>query len=158
MAALRLDPRRGLRVRWRRKLSSLDFSALVGPPRRAEIVIPDLTSRGDTVAVLDERTGRLLARSRPLADASAPGNIVTPGFGGRFYYLSGSGRLCGALDRAEKNGLRIFDSWLKTGARTGRTVAADSRRRRLSCHETYRPGGRCAARTAVACASRGARR
>jgi hypothetical protein len=102
MAALRLDPRRGLRVRWRRKLSSLDFSALVGPPRRRQIVIPDLTPRGDTVAVLDERSGRLIARSRPLAEASAPGNIVTPGFGNRFYYLSGSGRLW-ELSTARRN-------------------------------------------------------
>jgi hypothetical protein len=102
MAALRLDPRRGLRVRWRRKLTSLDFSALVGPAERRQIVIPDLTARGDTVAVLDERSGRLLARSRPLADAGAPGNIVTPGFRGRFYYLSGSGRLW-ELSTARRN-------------------------------------------------------
>jgi hypothetical protein len=93
MAALHLDPRRGLRVRWRRKLSSLDFSALVGDAAHRQIVIPDLTPKGDTVVWLDERSGRELARSRPLAPASAPGNIVTPGFGGRFYYLSGAGQL-----------------------------------------------------------------
>jgi hypothetical protein len=93
MAALRLDSRRGLRVRWRRKLSSLAFSALIGDGARRQIVIPDLTTAGDTVVWLDERTGREVARSRPLADGSAPGNIVTPGFGGRFYYLSGGGRL-----------------------------------------------------------------
>jgi hypothetical protein len=90
---LRLDPRRGLRVRWRRKLTSLDFSALIGDAAHRQIVIPDLTPQGDTVVWLDERTGRELARSRPLAPASAPGNIVTPGFGGRFYYLSGAGKL-----------------------------------------------------------------
>jgi hypothetical protein len=88
MAALHLDPRRGLRVRWGRKLTSLDFSALVGPAERRQIVIPDLTARGDTVAVL--------------ADPSAPGNIVTPGFRGRFYYLSGSGRLW-ELSTARRN-------------------------------------------------------
>ena len=54
---------------------------------------PDLTSRGDTVVWLSERTGREVARTKPLAPASAPGNIVTPGFDGRFYYLSGAGRL-----------------------------------------------------------------
>ena len=42
---------------------------------------------------LSERTGREVARTKPLAPASAPGNIVTPGFDGRFYYLSGAGRL-----------------------------------------------------------------
>ena len=41
MAALRLDPRRGFRVRWRRTLSSLAFSALIGPAAKREIVIPD---------------------------------------------------------------------------------------------------------------------
>jgi hypothetical protein len=28
-----------------------------------------------------------------LAPGPAPGNIVTPGFGGRFYYTSGGGKL-----------------------------------------------------------------
>jgi hypothetical protein len=93
MAALHLDPRRGLRVSWRRKLSSLDFSALIGDAHHRQIAIPDLTSRGDTVVWLSERTGREVARTKPLAPASAPGNIVTPGFDGRFYYLSGAGRL-----------------------------------------------------------------
>jgi hypothetical protein len=93
MAALHLDPRRGFTVRWRRALTSLDFSALVGPARDREIVIPDHTSAGDQVVWLDERTGRVRARSAPLSQASAPGNIVTPGFGDRFTYLSGDGRL-----------------------------------------------------------------
>jgi hypothetical protein len=57
MAALHLDPRRGLRVSWRRKLSSLDFSALIGDAHHRQIAIPDLTSRGDTVVWLSERTG-----------------------------------------------------------------------------------------------------
>ena len=93
MAALRLDPRRGLSVTWRRALSSLDFAALVGDPRHREIVIPDLGARGDEVVWLDERTGAEHARSAPLAATGAPGNIVTPGFAGRFYYLSAEGRL-----------------------------------------------------------------
>jgi len=45
------------------------------------------------VTWLDERTGAERARSAALASSSAPGNIVTPGFGGRFYYLSAAGRL-----------------------------------------------------------------
>ncbi|MBN1528830.1 MAG: hypothetical protein JW895_07195 [Thermoleophilaceae bacterium] len=93
MAALRLDPRRGFRVRWSRPLTSLAFSALVGRPRGRQIVIPDLGPDGDRVLWLDERSGRVRARSRPLATQSAPGNIVTPGFGGRFYYPSWDGRL-----------------------------------------------------------------
>jgi hypothetical protein len=93
MAALRLDPRRGFSVRWSRPLTSLAFSALVGEPRRRQVVIPDLGPDGDRVVWLDERSGRVRARSRPLATASAPGNIVTPGFGGRFYYPSWDGRL-----------------------------------------------------------------
>ena len=45
MAALHLDPRRGFTVRWRRALSSLSFSALVGGAANRQIVIPDLTPR-----------------------------------------------------------------------------------------------------------------
>jgi hypothetical protein len=93
MAALRLDPRRGFSVRWRRPLSSLAFSALVGPPGARQIVIPDRGEAGERVVWLDERSGRVRARTEALSPQAAPGNIVTPGFGGRFYYLSGEGAL-----------------------------------------------------------------
>jgi hypothetical protein len=93
MAALHLDPRRGFTVRWRRPMSSLAFSALVGAARDRQIVIPDHTARGDEVLWLDERTGRTRARTRPLSTLPAPGNIVTPGFGDRFYFPTGDGRL-----------------------------------------------------------------
>jgi hypothetical protein len=102
MAALRLDPRRGFRVRWRRRLSSLDFSALIGSAAHRQIAIPDRSADGDTVIWMDERSGRVRARSRVLSLNAAPGNIVTPGFGGRFYYLSGDGQLWELLDRAAK--------------------------------------------------------
>jgi hypothetical protein len=65
----------------------------VAPPATGQIVIPDLSEQGDQVTWLDERTGSERARSAPLASSSAPGNIVTPGFGGRFYCLSAAGRL-----------------------------------------------------------------
>ena len=94
MAALHLNPKRGFRVRWRRHLSSLSFSALVGPAKSRQIVLPDSSAgSGDEVVWLDERTGREQARSEPLAPGPAPGNIVTPGFAGRFYYTSAGGRL-----------------------------------------------------------------
>ena len=93
MAALRLDPRRGFTVRWRRKLSSLDFSALIGDRAHRQIVIPDHEADGERVLWLSERTGRVQARRGVVSAASAPGNIVTPGFGKRFFYLSSEGRL-----------------------------------------------------------------
>jgi hypothetical protein len=93
MAALRLDPRRGFRVRWRRPLSSLAFSALVGPARDREIVIPDRAAAGDRVVWLGLRDGRLRAASRVLSATPAPGNIVTPLTSGRFVYLSSDGGL-----------------------------------------------------------------
>lgn len=48
---------------------------------------------GDRTLWLDEATGRTLAASRVLASGPAPGNIVTPGFDGRFYYVSAAGQL-----------------------------------------------------------------
>lgn len=93
MAALRLDPKRGFEVTWRRELRSLAFSALVGGARDREIVIPDLTPRGEQVVWIDEATGRERARSEVLAQTPAPGNIVTPGFAGRFFHVSAQGAL-----------------------------------------------------------------
>jgi hypothetical protein len=93
MAALRLDPRRGFSVRWRRTLHSLDFSALIGDAAHRQIVIPDRSAAGERVLWLSERTGRLQAQTKVLSASAAPGNIVTPGFARRFFYLSGEGRL-----------------------------------------------------------------
>jgi hypothetical protein len=93
MAALRLDPEHGFRTRWTRPLSSLDFSALIGTPRDRQIVIPTKDDAGESVVWLDEATGRERAHSGVLADVPSPGNIVTPGFAGRFYYVSARGTL-----------------------------------------------------------------
>lgn len=93
MAALRLDPKTGFSLRWRRPLRSLAFSALVGPPAERQIVIPDSAQGPDEVVWLDEATGEERARSAPLASTPAPGNIVVPGFDGRFYYVAQGGDL-----------------------------------------------------------------
>jgi hypothetical protein len=93
MAALRLDPRHGFRTRWRRPLSSLDVSALIGDPAHRQIVIADRRDTGESVVWLDERNGREVARSPTLSDVPAPGNIVTPGFDRRFFYVSARGAL-----------------------------------------------------------------
>ncbi|MFN8111638.1 MAG: hypothetical protein U0R51_00410 [Solirubrobacterales bacterium] len=93
MAAIHLSPKRGFRILWRHDLTSLSFSALVGPARSRQIVIPDSSQGGDQVVWLDEATGTERARSETLAPGPAPGNIVMPGFGGRFYYTSGGGKL-----------------------------------------------------------------
>ncbi len=94
MAGVYLDADRGLSIRWRRREATLDFSALVGDPEDRNIVVPDFNLlSGDRTLWLDEATGRTLASSRVLASGPAPGNIVTPGFGGRFYYVSSAGTL-----------------------------------------------------------------
>lgn len=93
MAALRLDARRGFRVRWSRPLRSLAFSALVGDAAHRQVVVPDSHTGAEQVVWLDERTGTEVARTATLAPGPAPGNIVAPGFGGRFYYASAAGRL-----------------------------------------------------------------
>ena len=101
IAGVHLDPGRGLSIRWRQRDSALDFSALVGGPEERNIVVPDFNARiGDRTLWLNEATGRTLASSRVLGSSRAPGNIVTPGFGGRFYYLSAAGVLWELRPRA----------------------------------------------------------
>jgi hypothetical protein len=101
MAGVHLDPEHGLSIRWRRRDTTLDFSALVGGPEDRNIVVPDFNQRfGDRTLWLDEATGRTLAASRVLGSSPAPGNIVTPGFGGRFYYISAAGVLWELRPRA----------------------------------------------------------
>ncbi len=72
---------------------SLDFSALIGDPAHRQIVIADRRDAGESVVWLDERNGREVARSPTLSDVPAPGNIVTPGFDRRFFYVSARGAL-----------------------------------------------------------------
>lgn len=97
VGAVDFDPERGFAERWARAILSLDFPALVGPPDDREVVMTDYlpqgAARGDRVIWLDARTGALRAQSEVVGSALAPGNIVTPGFDGRFYYLGGAGEL-----------------------------------------------------------------
>ncbi len=93
LVALKLDPRRGFSVRWRDKIESLEFVALVGPAAHRQLVFTDYYKGGDHVVWIDTGSGRVLARSGVLAHTPAPGNIVMPGFGGRFYYLGSGGEL-----------------------------------------------------------------
>ena len=67
--------------------------ALVGPAAHRQLVFTDYYKCGDHVVWIDAASGHLLARSGVLAHTPAPGNIVTPGFGGRFYYLGAQGQL-----------------------------------------------------------------
>ena len=103
MGAFHFDPEHGFTRLWRRPVFSLAFPALVGPPDSRQIVVPDalkLSGRGQRSAVLfdrvrwfDEASGELLASSPVLSTLPAPGNIVTPGFNGRFYYPGADGKL-----------------------------------------------------------------
>jgi len=69
-------------VRWRHGITSLNFSALTGDADRREIVISDFGPEGEAAVWLNLRTGEERARSGILAETPAPGNILTPGFGG----------------------------------------------------------------------------
>lgn len=105
LAAVRFDPDRGFQVLWRRPSLSIAYSALVGPPEQRQIVIPDQLQLGpvtgdpltglaqDRVLWLDLLSGTEIASSGPLSLLPAPGNIVTPGFRGRYYYPGFDGRL-----------------------------------------------------------------
>jgi hypothetical protein len=94
MAGVHLDPVSGLKIVWSRADTTLDFSALVGPPNNRNIVVPDYNIKnGDHTVWLNEATGKVLLTSRVLSSQPAPGNIVTPGFDGLFYYISAQGNL-----------------------------------------------------------------
>lgn len=93
LVALKFNPKRGFSVRWRDTIESLEFVALVGPAAHRQLVFTDYYKGGDHVVWIDGATGRVLARSGVLARTPAPGNIVMPGFNGRFYYLGSAGQL-----------------------------------------------------------------
>jgi hypothetical protein len=94
LVALKFNPKHGFSVKWRDKnIYSAEFVALVGPAAHRQLVFTDYYKGGDHVVWIDGATGRVLARSRVLAHQPAPGNIVMPGFNGRFYYLGNGGQL-----------------------------------------------------------------
>lgn len=105
LAAVHFDPEQGFEPLWRRPTLSIAYSALVGSPDQREIVIPDQLQLGpltgdpadglarDRVLWLDLLTGEEIASSGPLSLLPAPGNIVTPGFRGRYYYPGFDGLL-----------------------------------------------------------------
>ncbi len=93
LVGMHFSPKHGFSVEWRDKIESLEFAALVGPAAHRQLVFTDFEKGGDHVVWIDAATGRILARSGVLAHVPAPGNIVMPGFGGRFYYLGDQGQL-----------------------------------------------------------------
>lgn len=94
IAAVHLDPRSGLSVRWSRPLRSLSFTALTGPPRCRDVVQTDWRPEsGDQVVWLDLATGEELRRTGTLDQLPAPGNVVTPGYDGTFFYAGLGGGL-----------------------------------------------------------------
>jgi hypothetical protein len=93
LVALKFNPKHGFAVKWRDNVESLEFVALVGPAAHRQLVFTDYYKGGDHVVWINAATGRVVARSRVLAQTPAPGNIVMPGFNGRFYYLGNEGQL-----------------------------------------------------------------
>lgn len=105
LVAVKFNPDSGFQVLWRRPSLSIAYSALVGPPGQRQIVIPDQLQLGpvtgdaasgagqDRVLWIDLLSGATVASSGPLSLLPAPGNIVTPGFRGRYYYPGFDGLL-----------------------------------------------------------------
>ncbi|MDP3857268.1 MAG: hypothetical protein Q8Q73_05820 [Stagnimonas sp.] len=105
LAAVKFDPDSGFEVLWRRPSLSIAYSALVGTAEQRQIVIPDQLQLGpvtgdaasgagqDRVLWIDLLSGATVASSGPLSLLPAPGNIVTPGFRGRYYYPGFDGLL-----------------------------------------------------------------
>ncbi len=105
IGAVHFDPESGFEVLWKRPTLSIAYSALIGPADHRQIVVPDQLNLGllegltlqdtlqDRVLFLDLMTGEQVASSSALDILPAPGNIVSPGFNGRFYYPGASGAL-----------------------------------------------------------------
>ncbi len=105
LGAIRFNGETGFEVLWQRPTLSIAYSTLVGPPDQRQIVVPDQLQLGpltsdalsgvlqDRVIWLDLFSGKRLASSAALDILPAPGNIVSPGFRGRYYYPGASGRL-----------------------------------------------------------------
>jgi outer membrane protein assembly factor BamB len=105
IGAIHFDPETGFDVLWTRPTLSIAYSALIGPSEQRQIMVPDQLNLGpltgdplgsilqDRVLWLDLMTGAEVASSVPLDILPAPGNIVSPGFSGRFYYPGASGKL-----------------------------------------------------------------
>lgn len=105
LGAFRFEPESGFAKLWERPSLSIAYATLVGPPAQRQIVVPDQLQLGpvtgdplagllqDRVLWIDLFQGDVVASSEGLDLLPAPGNIVSPGFDGRFYYPGVSGAL-----------------------------------------------------------------
>lgn len=105
LGAFHFDPDTGFEKLWERPSLSIAYTTLVGPPEQRQVVVPDQLQLGpvtddeaagilqDRVLWIDLFSGEVIVSSDGLDVLPAPGNIVAPGFDGRFYYPGASGSL-----------------------------------------------------------------
>jgi hypothetical protein len=88
-ATLAFDPEQGFRLVWKTQETTASFSILIGDRVHRQIVGTAYTLEGDRVIVHDAASGRVVALSE-VVDSRPNGTQITPGFGGRFYYMAQS--------------------------------------------------------------------
>jgi hypothetical protein len=92
-AALKLS-NSGFEMVWLREHNTYSFGTLIADEARRQLILPDYRlDIGDTIVVLNAKTGAVVNRSLGLDPEPSPGAIVAPGFNGEYYYVSASGTL-----------------------------------------------------------------
>lgn len=91
VTALDFDARRGFTRRWEAAQTMASFWAIVADRGNRQIVGTDYTKKGDHAVWRDAATGKEIARSAPL-DKKKNGDIIGPGFDGKFYYMAVNSR------------------------------------------------------------------
>ena len=100
IAAMQFDPERGFEVVWREEQTTSVFQQLIGTPEERVVVTSELINlplnplraSNEQVVFRDAATGRELARTGDLPRMTQGSNI-SPGFGGRVYFIGVDGVL-----------------------------------------------------------------
>ncbi|PYQ62050.1 MAG: hypothetical protein DMF53_13975 [Acidobacteria bacterium] len=86
-AALGFDPDKGFSLQWETQQTTASFSILIADRKHRQIVGTWYTLQGDRVVFRDAASGRVVALSDEV-DTRPNGSAISPGFGGRFYYMA----------------------------------------------------------------------
>jgi hypothetical protein len=102
LAGIKVDPNTGnLTVAWTAPDSTIGFQTIIGPKDQRVVVVSNINPNATQAAVnagnyteqvvwRNMFTGKLLAASN-FTEPVTPNSLITPGYGGRVYYLTDNG-------------------------------------------------------------------